>query len=353
LKKNVLTWRVIRGKHRFFFVERVNLLNSRLEFGLLHSSIRYTQCSFHEESMYLLQEQFKSDALAQLNSKVQEAQVIAGNMLEVTRDIGVLNIRTTKASAEALASTAQKLLSARDPVEFFQLAVSAMRPDVQAWTMYAEQLRGIAGKISLPLKASIASAPALPQSAVTWPNSSPATPAVPQETVPQAAVADEAIVAEAVVAPPVVPKTVEAEPVIAESAVVESVIAQPVLTQAAQEPVTDTKSAAPTAPATPAASSMPAAASPAARDDLPPVADASQPDVPEAIQDVADAMVGVSKTPPVVMAASAPLPKTPAAPPEVPKAAIAQATRKASGKSAPQKTNASARSSSTGREKKG
>jgi hypothetical protein len=309
--------------------------------------------------MYLLQEQFKSDALAQLNSKVQEAQVIAGNMLEVTRDIGVLNVRTTRASAEVLANTAQKLLSASNPVEFFQLAVNAMRPDIEAWTTYAEQLRDIAGKISLPLKASIASAPAMPQSTVTWPKPSPATQAVPQEpvsqeTAPQAAVADEAIVAEAVVPPPAVPKTVEAEPVTAESTVVESMIEQPVLTQVtAEEPVTDTKSATPTAPATPAASPAPAVASPAAKDELQAAADALQSEVPEAIQDVADAIVGVSKTPPVVMAASAPLPETPAAPPEVPKAAIAQATRKTSGKPAPQKANASARSSGTGREKKG
>jgi hypothetical protein len=301
--------------------------------------------------MYLLQEQFKSDALAQLNSKVQEAQVIAGSMLEVTRDIGVLNIRTTKASAEALASTAQKLLSASNPVEFFQLAVSAMRPDVQAWTTYAEQLRGIAGKISVPLKASIASFPALPQSTVTWPTPSPATQAVPQEPVTQAAVADEAIAAEAVVPPPVEPQAAQTEPVIAESVVMESLVAELGLTPSAEEPATDTKPAAPATPATPAAS--PAAASPAARDEMPPVAGASQPEVPEAIQDVADAIVGASKTPPVVMAASAPLPETPAAPPEVPKAAIAQATRKASSKPAPQKTNASARSSGAGRQKKG
>jgi hypothetical protein len=321
---------------------------------LLHSSILYSQCSFHEESMYLLQEQFKSDALAQLNSKVQEARVIAGNILEVTRDIGVLNIRTTKASAEALANNAQKLLSASNPVEFFQLAVNAMRPDVQAWATYAEQLRGIAGKISVPLKASIASAPAEPQSTVTWPKPSPATQAVPQNPVPEAPIAAEAIVAEALAPQTAVSQAVEAEPSMAESAVAESLIAEPVLKQAAaEEAAADTKSVTPATPATLAASPTSAAATPAAKDASPLAADVSQSEVPEAIQEVADAIVGVSKTPPVVMAASAPLPKTPGAPPAVPKAAITQATRKTSGKPAPQKTNASTRPSSTGREKKG
>lgn len=101
--------------------------------------------------MYPIQEQFKSDALAQLNSRVLEAGRIAGNLLEISHDIGVLNVRTGKASAEALAGAVQKMLTASNPVEFFQHAAAAMRPDMQAWTQYAEQLRGITGKIAAPV----------------------------------------------------------------------------------------------------------------------------------------------------------------------------------------------------------
>ena len=100
--------------------------------------------------MYPLQEQFKSDALAQLNSRVLQAGRIAGNLLEISHDIGVLNVRTGKASTEALAGAVQKLLAANNPIEFFQLAATVMRPDPQVWTDYAQQLRGIAGKMVAP-----------------------------------------------------------------------------------------------------------------------------------------------------------------------------------------------------------
>lgn len=109
--------------------------------------------------MYPIQEQFKSGALAQLNSRVLEAGRIAGNLLEISHDIGVLNMRTGKASAEALASAVQKLLTSSNPVEFFQHAAAVMRPDMQAWSEYAEQLRGITGKMAAPvLPASVVAA---------------------------------------------------------------------------------------------------------------------------------------------------------------------------------------------------
>lgn len=101
--------------------------------------------------MYPLQEQFKSDALAQLNSRMLQAGRIAGNLLDISHQIGVLNVRTGKASAEALTGAMQKLLAANNPVEFFQLAATVMRPVPQVWTEYAEQLRGIAGKMATPV----------------------------------------------------------------------------------------------------------------------------------------------------------------------------------------------------------
>jgi len=290
--------------------------------------------------MYSLQEQFKSDALAQLNSKVREAQAIAGNILEVSRDIGVLNVRATKASAEALASTAQKMLSASNPVEFFQLAVSAMRPDMQAWTSYAEQLRSIAGKMSAPLaplKTSVTSAPfAAAQSTVTWPEPAPATQSAQQEPAREGEIAEEAIVAEAVVPQSAPSEPVASELVIAESAVGESVLAESIPPRVVvEEPAAGKKPA-------------PAEAAPAKQDEPALAENAEQQEVPEGIQEVADAIVGVNKAPPVVMAASAPQPNTAA----MPKATIARPLSKTAAKAASRKINAAAPSPGAGRAKK-
>src|SRR6476620_9353868 len=106
--------------------------------------------------MYPLQEQFKSDALAQLNSRVLQAGKIAGNLLEISHQIGVLNVRTGKASAEALTGAVQKLLAANNPFEFLQLAATVMQPVPQVWTDYAAQLRGIAGKMVTPVTGNLA-----------------------------------------------------------------------------------------------------------------------------------------------------------------------------------------------------
>lgn len=98
--------------------------------------------------MYSIQEQFRSEALALLNSKVVQTGQIVGNFLEISHEIGVLNVRTGKASAIAVTSAMQKLLAASTPVEFFQTATSVIRPDIQFWNAYAVQLRGIAVKIT-------------------------------------------------------------------------------------------------------------------------------------------------------------------------------------------------------------
>jgi hypothetical protein len=106
--------------------------------------------------MHPLQEQFKSNTLVQLNTQVLQAGRIAGNLLEISHEIGVLNVRTGKASAEALAGAVQKLLAASNPVEFLQLAANVMRPDPQVWSVYADQLRGIAGKMVAPVTENLA-----------------------------------------------------------------------------------------------------------------------------------------------------------------------------------------------------
>ena len=106
--------------------------------------------------MYSIQEQFKTDALAQMSGRVRDAQAIAENILELSHKIGVLNLRTTQASAGQVAGAMQKLLGAGNPGEFLQIAASLMRPDMQLWTSYVEQLKSIAGKAGLPAMTSLA-----------------------------------------------------------------------------------------------------------------------------------------------------------------------------------------------------
>lgn len=235
--------------------------------------------------MYPLQEQFKNDALAQLNSQMLQAGQIAGNLLEIGHQIGVLNVRTGKASAEALTGAVQKLLAANNPVEFFQLAATVMRPVPQVWTDYAEQLRGIAGKMVAPVTLDLAEA------ATETPAAPSAAPDL-QGVVPPAAM-------DAAVPEPVLP--VEAL-VPAEAEVEAEVQTQPA-----------------------AAASSRAVAAPA---------------VPKAVQEVTEAINNVAKAAPVISAAATPDAKTLAKSAVVPKAAVkasrAQAMQKgaSSGKQA-------------------
>lgn len=205
--------------------------------------------------MYSIQEQFKTEALAQLNSKVRDAQLIAGNMLDLGREIGVLNVRTTKASAEMLVDAVQKMLSASNPTEFFQFAAAAMRPDMQVWTSYTEQLRGLTDKLTSPGAATLAAS----EGYVHAPDAAPVeSPAPVEEAAPEVVAAE--------------PAAVEPEPV------------------------------------APAADVVPEPLAAATREVVAEVAPAISEPKPEAhavIQQMVDTMVGLSKAPAAVIAASA------------------------------------------------
>jgi hypothetical protein len=228
--------------------------------------------------MYSIQEQFKTDAFAQMNGRVRDAQTVAGTFLDLSREIGVLNVRTGKASAEQLAGMMQKLLGASNPGEFFQIAATVMQPDMQLWTRYVEQLGSIAGKAGAPVMAPLAW-PAAP--GVTWPKASTSTETLPVQAEP-AAPAEEA---------PAVPA--------------------PMPPEAAMEPA-------------PVSFMPPPADGPADGPDLatlgerieeaPQPAASTSADPVEAIREVADAMTGAPRKPPVLMAASTPLVDEPVVP---------------------------------------
>jgi hypothetical protein len=223
--------------------------------------------------MYSIQEQFKTDALAQMNGRVHDAQLIAGNMLDLSREIGMLNVRTTKASAEQIVGAVQKLLGAGNPGEFFQIAASVMQPDMQLWTSYIQQLSSIAGKAvppktSLNLNLGKLLAPLTAAPAVSWPE--------PEAPAAQAAPAAET-------------------PAIAESEQLEAALDA--------------------APELPAPDALPyAAALEESSEEAPQAAIEPPAETVEAIREVAEAMTGANRTPPAVMAASALPPQQPAVP---------------------------------------
>jgi len=239
--------------------------------------------------MHPLQEQFKSNTLVQLNTQVLQAGRIAGNLLEISHEIGVLNVRTGKASAEALAGAVQKLLAASNPVEFLQLAATVMRPDPQLWGTYADQLRGIAGKMVAPVTENLANAAA----------EAPPAPLDLQGVVPPAAM--------------------------------EVVAQEPPLPVEALVPAEAEISAKAEAPVEAKAQVQPDTATPAAAE--------AAPEVPKEVQKVAEAIDHVAKSTPVISAATRD-PKAMAKATVVPKAAVkpgrAQAMQKgaATGKSA-------------------
>lgn len=229
--------------------------------------------------MYPLQEQFKSDALAQLNSRMLQAGRIAGNLLDISHQIGVLNVRTGKASAEALTGAMQKLLAANNPVEFLQLAATVMRPVPQVWTEYAEQLRGIAGKMATPVT----------QEAVEAGTEAPAATALDLQGV-------------------VPPAGMEA---------------------AAQEPPLPIEALVPAEAEVEAPAQPPAAAPAASRPE-------AAPEAAQAVQEVTEAINNVAKSAPVIpAAATAADPKTLVKAAVVPKAAVKASRAQAMQKSAP------------------
>jgi len=234
--------------------------------------------------MYPLQEQFKGNALAQLNSRMLQAGRIAGNLLDISHQIGVLNVRTGKASAEALTGAMQKLLAANNPVEFLQLAATVMRPVPQVWTEYAEQLRGIAGKMAIPVTQDAG------------------------EAGTEAPAATAALDLQGVVPP----------------AGMEAAVQEPALPIEALVPVEAEVKAKAEAPA------QPPAAAPAASRPEP------APEAAQAVQEVTEAINNVAKSAPVIpAAATAADPKTLAKAAVVPKAAVKASRAQAMQKSAP------------------
>ena len=261
--------------------------------------------------MYSIQEKFKTDALAQMNGRVRDAQAIAGNLLDLSREIGVLNLRTTQASAGVLASAVQKLMAAGNPGEFLQIAASVMRPDMQLWTSYIEQLGSIAGKAGLPAATSLA------------------------------------LTAKTMLAPQPMPDLT--------SSGAESSAESDAEKQAAPvAPVAELPMEQALGSIAPHAATPPVAASEVEVDEALPAAPETRAETVEVVEALAEVMTGRKKTPPAVVAASTSLADAPVVPEiAVPrKSAATRRARKPAAKSATSKAASGVRSAS-GRARKG
>jgi hypothetical protein len=183
--------------------------------------------------MFLIQETFKKDALARLNSSVMDAHRLADNMLEITREIGSLNLRAGKASADAISSAARKMLQAGNPGEFLAVAASAMRPDFGAVQAYAEQLGDITKRLFTVLPQPVAAQLAAPLAASLKPDAD-------QAEAPVEAVA-AAVAAEAVAVADPSPALSLADATVAQSVVLQDAGALPVTPEPASAAPAETK----------------------------------------------------------------------------------------------------------------
>jgi phasin family protein len=93
--------------------------------------------------MSSITEQFSAATKSQLEAQFQIFSTLASTAVDSAEKVIALNISTTKASVEKSSAAAKKLLSARDPQEFFSL--SAAEPaSFDKLLAYGRELYGIA-----------------------------------------------------------------------------------------------------------------------------------------------------------------------------------------------------------------
>ncbi len=89
-------------------------------------------------------EQLATAARTQLDNQLQLATSIAGSLLAGVEKLVGLNLQATRASLDASIGSAQHLLAAKDPQEFFSLASSQAQPQADIALTYGRHLSSIA-----------------------------------------------------------------------------------------------------------------------------------------------------------------------------------------------------------------
>jgi phasin family protein len=94
--------------------------------------------------MFTTQEQFSAAAKSAIESQAYTLNTLANQAFDSFSQLVNLNVAAAKASLEESAATAQQLLSAKDPQEFFSLTAAQAQPTAEKFVAYGQNLASIA-----------------------------------------------------------------------------------------------------------------------------------------------------------------------------------------------------------------
>ncbi len=89
-------------------------------------------------------EQLATAARKQIDAQLQLATSVAGSMISGMEKFAGLNLQAARASVEASIGSAQNLLAAKDPQEFFSNAYNQSQPQADIALTYGRHLSSIA-----------------------------------------------------------------------------------------------------------------------------------------------------------------------------------------------------------------
>jgi phasin family protein len=89
-------------------------------------------------------EQFSAAARNQLESQLSLTTALTDKMIDSMEKMMGLNLQAAKATMEASVANAHKLLSAKDPQEFFSLSAAQAQPQAEMVMTYGRHLASIA-----------------------------------------------------------------------------------------------------------------------------------------------------------------------------------------------------------------
>lgn len=89
-------------------------------------------------------EQFSAAARNQLESQLSLTSALTDKMIDSMEKMMGLNLQAAKATMEASVASAHKLLSAKDPQEFFSLSATQAQPQAEVVMTYGRHLASIA-----------------------------------------------------------------------------------------------------------------------------------------------------------------------------------------------------------------
>ena len=96
-------------------------------------------------------EQFSAAARNQLEAQLNLTTTLTDKMIDSMEKMMGLNLQAAKAAMEASVSSAHKLLSAKDPQEFFSLSAAQTQPQAEVAMTYGRHLASIASSTQIEL----------------------------------------------------------------------------------------------------------------------------------------------------------------------------------------------------------